>query len=72
MERLSPLGFELFPIIIVNLMHKLELGVVKNILKHLIRILHCVDPFQVALLNERYAKYNLFREIYGLRVTGTP
>lgn len=56
MERLSPLGFNLFPIIVVDFMHEFELGVVKNILTHLLRILHCVDPSQVALLNERYAK----------------
>lgn len=59
MERLLPLGFELFPAIVVDFMHEFELGVVKNILKHLIRILYCVDPSQIALLNERYA--HIFR-----------
>jgi hypothetical protein len=55
MEWLSPLGFELFPTIVVDLLHEFELGVVKNILKHLIQILYCVDSSRIALLNERCA-----------------
>ena len=54
MERLSPLGFDVFPAIIVDFMHEFELGVAKNTLKHLVRILYCVDPSKVALLNDRY------------------
>ncbi|KIM65578.1 hypothetical protein SCLCIDRAFT_22486 [Scleroderma citrinum Foug A] len=53
-EHLSPLGFKLFPIIVVDLMHEFELGVLKNVLKHLIRILYIVDPSNIARLNERY------------------
>ena len=53
-ECLSPLGFELFLIIVVDLMHELELGILKNVLKHLIRILYFVDPANVARLNKRY------------------
>ncbi|KIK11948.1 hypothetical protein PISMIDRAFT_121800, partial [Pisolithus microcarpus 441] len=53
-ERLSPLGFELFPIIVVDLMHEFELGILKNVLQHLIRILYAVNPANVARLSERY------------------
>lgn len=53
-ERLSPLGFELFSIIVVDFMHEFELGILKNVLKHLIRILYVVNPANVATLNERY------------------
>lgn len=53
-ERLAPLGLDLFPIIVVDFMHEFELGVLKNVLKHLIRILHGLDPSKVATLNERY------------------
>ena len=54
MERLSPMGFELFPAVVVDFMHEFELGVVKNILRHLVRILYCTGPGSIALLNKRY------------------
>jgi len=38
-------------------MHEFELGVLKNVLKHLIRILYVVDPSNVARLNERYVEH---------------
>ncbi|KIM65881.1 hypothetical protein SCLCIDRAFT_22423 [Scleroderma citrinum Foug A] len=38
----------------VDLMHEFELGILKNVLKHLIRILYFVDPANVARLNKRY------------------
>ena len=41
----------------VDLMHEFELGVLKNVLKHLIRILYAVDPPNVAQLNERYVEH---------------
>ncbi|KAG8220253.1 hypothetical protein J3R82DRAFT_1294 [Butyriboletus roseoflavus] len=62
MKQLSPSGFDLFPIIVVNFMYKLELSVEKNILKHLLWILHCVDPSQVALLNKQYIKYTSYSQ----------
>ena len=38
-------------------MHKFELGVLKNVLKHLIRILYAVEPSNVAQLNERWVEH---------------
>ena len=38
-------------------MHEVELGLVKNMLKHLIRILYAVDPSSVAQLNERLVEH---------------
>ena len=35
-EGLSPLGFDLFSIFVVDLMHEFELGVLKSVLTHLI------------------------------------
>ena len=37
-------------------MHEFELGILKNVLKHLIRILYVLDPSNVARLNEWYVE----------------
>ena len=52
-ERLSPFGFDIFPALVVDLMHEFELGVLKSVLKHLIRILYAIDEDLVSTLNER-------------------
>jgi len=51
-ERLSPFGFKLFPIFVVDLMHEFELGILKSVLSHLIQILYVLDSELVAILNE--------------------
>lgn len=66
-ERLAPLGLDLFPIIVVDFMHEFELGVLKNVLKHLIRILHSSDPSKVATLNERY-EIHRFKRLTSLTI----
>ena len=38
-------------------MHEFELGILKNVLKHLIRILYVLDPSNVARLNEWYVEH---------------
>ena len=52
-ERLSPFSFDIFSSLVVDLMHEFELGILKSILKHLIRILYVLDPGLVIVLNER-------------------
>lgn len=47
--RLGPLGFNLFQMLLVDLMHKFELGVWKTLFIHLLRILNAADK---ALVNE--------------------
>ncbi|KAF8834278.1 hypothetical protein BDN67DRAFT_992701 [Paxillus ammoniavirescens] len=54
-ERLSCCVFELFPALIVDLLHEFELGVLKSVLKHLIRILYSLDPGLIAILNKRFS-----------------
>ncbi|KIK72621.1 hypothetical protein PAXRUDRAFT_798128, partial [Paxillus rubicundulus Ve08.2h10] len=56
-DRLSPLGFDLFPALVVDLLHEFELGILKSVLKHLTRILFSIDPSQVWTLNDRF--YNI-------------
>ncbi|KAI0037921.1 hypothetical protein FA95DRAFT_1585536 [Auriscalpium vulgare] len=53
-ERLSPFGFDLFPMLVVDLMHEFELGVWKAVFTHLIRILVAVGGDTVQKLNERF------------------
>ena len=52
-ERLSPFGVDIFPTLVVDLMHEFELGVLKSVLKHLIQILYGIDEDLVSTLNER-------------------
>ena len=66
-ERLAPLGLDLFPIIVVDFMHEFELGVLKNVLKHLIRVLHSLDPSKIATLNERYEVHE-FKRLISLMI----
>ena len=48
------MSFELFPVVVVDFMHEFELGMVKYMLRHLVRILYCTGPGSIALLNKRY------------------
>ncbi|KAF9237036.1 hypothetical protein BU15DRAFT_76410 [Melanogaster broomeanus] len=59
-ERLSPFGFQLFPIFVVDLLHEFELGVLKSVLQHLIRILYAINSGLVTTLNERFSKIPSF------------
>jgi hypothetical protein len=48
-QRLAPLGFNLFLMLVVDLMHEFELGIWKALFIHLLRILNAVDK---GLVNE--------------------
>ena len=71
-ERLSPFGFDIFPALVVDLMHEFELGVLKTVLKHLIRILYAIDADLVSTLNERLALliyYSCYTVTYSRNIT---
>ena len=51
-EHLSPCGFDIFPALVVDLMHEFKLGVLKTVLKHLIWILYAIGANLVSTLNE--------------------
>jgi hypothetical protein len=53
-EKLSPLGFNLFVMFLVDLMHEFELGVWRALLIHLLRILYAVNKDLVHELDRRY------------------
>ncbi|GBE78097.1 hypothetical protein SCP_0109790 [Sparassis crispa] len=59
-EKLSPLGFNLFGMLVVDLMHEFELGVWKAVFTHLIRILVAVGGDAVAKFNYRYREVPTF------------
>jgi hypothetical protein len=52
-ERLGPLGFDCFSMLVVDLLHEFELGVFKSVFKHLIRLLYAINPEWIVVLNER-------------------
>jgi hypothetical protein len=52
-DRLSPLGFDLFKMLLPDLMHEFELGTWKAVFIHLIRILQSVDEKLIIELDRR-------------------
>jgi hypothetical protein len=42
-DKLSPLGFNMFRMLVVDLLHELEIGVWKAVFIHLLRLLDCLD-----------------------------
>lgn len=54
-EKLGPYEFNLFSMLVVDLMHEFELGVWKAIFIHLLRILNAENPILVHTLDQRYA-----------------
>ncbi|KAI0054779.1 hypothetical protein BV25DRAFT_1816540 [Artomyces pyxidatus] len=59
-ERLGPLGFDMFPMFVVDLMHDWELGVGKSLFIHLIRILGAQDESLVIELDKRFRQVPSF------------
>ncbi|KAG1832626.1 hypothetical protein DFJ58DRAFT_671044 [Suillus subalutaceus] len=51
-DRLSLLDFNLFPAIVVDLLHEFELGTLKAVMIHLMWLLFAVDPQKIDIINE--------------------
>ncbi|KAG8951240.1 hypothetical protein FRC03_012586 [Tulasnella sp. 419] len=58
--KLSPFGFNFFPMLVVDLMHEFELGVWKSVFTHLTRILEACGNDLLQTLNERYRAVSPF------------
>jgi hypothetical protein len=43
-EKLGPLGFDPYPMFVVDLMHEFELGVWKTTFIHILRVLNAAAP----------------------------
>jgi hypothetical protein len=54
-DKLMPLGFNMFDIFVVDLMHEVELGVWKSVFIHLLRLLDCHDESLKHELDRRQA-----------------
>jgi hypothetical protein len=52
-DRLAPFGFDLFRMLLPDLMHEFELGVWRAVFIHLLRILESVDDDLLLELNKR-------------------
>ena len=52
--RLAPFEFNLYPMLVVDLMHEFEQGVWKNIFTHLIHMIHASNPALVYEMDRRY------------------
>lgn len=53
-RKLGPLGFNLYDMLVVDLMHEFELGVWKALFIHLLRILQAYDKALLVELDRRY------------------
>ena len=52
-NRLQPLGFDFFQMLVVDLLHEFELGVWKALFIHLLRILEAQNPALLHKLDQR-------------------
>jgi hypothetical protein len=52
-DLLQMLGISFYSLLAPDLLHELELGFWRAVFIHLIRLLYCVSPDKVAILNER-------------------
>jgi hypothetical protein len=50
-EKLGPLGFDIFPTLVVDLLHEFELGIWKSTFTHLIRLLYAAVPAGKAVMD---------------------
>jgi hypothetical protein len=56
-QKLSPLGFNLSPMLVTDLMQEFELGVWKNLFIHLLRMLNATDKALLHELDRQCAPY---------------
>ena len=52
-ERLAHLGFNMFPIFVVDIMHEVELGTWRSLFIHLLRLLESEGPTLLHELDRR-------------------
>ena len=52
-DKLAPLGFDFFPMLVVDFLHEFELGIWKSVFIHLLQILESVDESLIAELDRQ-------------------
>ena len=55
---LSTYDFDIYKLITIDVLHEVELGLIKNVLVHLVHILHAVGDDAVVELDSRYELYS--------------
>ncbi|KAJ3544767.1 hypothetical protein NMY22_g2665 [Coprinellus aureogranulatus] len=68
---LSPHGFDLFKMLVVDVMHEVELGVWKAVFMQLLRLLDATDKGSINTLDMRYANHLCFAIATELAPQGT-
>ncbi|KAH8834403.1 hypothetical protein DL96DRAFT_1580429, partial [Flagelloscypha sp. PMI_526] len=53
-SRLEPEGFDFYELFVVDFMHEVELGVIKQVMTHIVRMLECLGGGRVTELNRRF------------------
>ncbi|KAF8224077.1 hypothetical protein L208DRAFT_1313429, partial [Tricholoma matsutake] len=56
-DILAPLGFDMFPMAVVDIMHEVELGMWRSLFIHLLRILESAGPTHSTLTSELDRQY---------------
>ena len=51
-------GLDVYPLLTVDLLHEVELGVWKALFTHIVRILHCYSSEAVAEFDRRYGQWH--------------
>ena len=65
-DKLRLLGFSLFDMLVVDLLHEFELGVWKAVLTHLLRMLESLEESKIHELDRRYMFHpNVLNSIYS-------
>ena len=63
------MGFNIFPSLVVDILHEFDLGIFKSVLKHLLRTLHAVDPSHIHVVNDRYVLSHLYEHTTALHLS---
>ncbi|KAJ3510290.1 hypothetical protein NMY22_g16016 [Coprinellus aureogranulatus] len=59
-DSLSPLGFDMYRMMAVDILHEFEIGVWKDLFIHLLRMIEATDPANTAALNRRFRQVPTF------------
>ncbi|KAL0563301.1 hypothetical protein V5O48_018770, partial [Marasmius crinis-equi] len=59
-DKLLPYGFDVYSLLVVDLLHEFEIGIWKSVLTHLVRMLYSQKDSSVEILDERYRRVPTF------------
>jgi len=79
-DMVGPLSCDIYQALVVDILHEFELGVFKSVFRHLLRLLHAINPVGmtnlIAVLNARYVCFHLSglptRSLLNIQVPSNP